>query len=171
VVVVQEVDAFLIKQSVDTLPGVGWSLTEKLKSLGISNVAELRSFEKSRLQAELGPRTALDVWEYAWGIDHRNVRGFCLLVLPTALGKGAMLLGADPEKGFFPFCCGHLHGHHGQFYGSSFAAYQMARKINSCRPIHTSYTFRQREASSNISCQTRTGIDDGLHFVGSCQIV
>ena len=71
---VQEVDSFLLRQSVDALPGVGWSAQEKLEALGVRTVADLRSFDKARLQAELGPRTAEDMWQYAWGKDDRQVR-------------------------------------------------------------------------------------------------
>lgn len=76
---VQEVDGFLLCQSVDALPGVGWSAQEKLQGLGVKTVADLRSFDKTRLQAELGPRTAEDMWQYAWGKDLRQVRpaSFC----------------------------------------------------------------------------------------------
>jgi DNA repair protein REV1 len=72
-VTVQEVDRFLMQQRVDALPGVGWSVREKLEGLGIMNVAQLRSFDRSRLQAELGLRTAADIWDFAWGKDCRKV--------------------------------------------------------------------------------------------------
>jgi len=91
----QEVDSFLLHQSIDALPGVGWSAREKLVTLGIKTIADLRSFDKTRLQAELGPRTAEDMWQYAWGKDDRQVRvwtgtavvrrgGFLLLVVHRA---------------------------------------------------------------------------------------
>jgi nucleotidyltransferase/DNA polymerase involved in DNA repair len=71
---VQEVDAFLVEQPVDALPGVGWAGREKLMSLGITTVAQLRVFDEALLADELGAKSAEDLRRFAWGCDDRQVR-------------------------------------------------------------------------------------------------
>jgi DNA repair protein REV1 len=52
-----QADEELLKLEVGELPGVGWSLCEKLKGLGVNSVAEVRQTRRDILQRELGTKT------------------------------------------------------------------------------------------------------------------
>ena len=52
-----QVDEELLKLEVGDLPGVGYSLREKLASMGITRVADVRQFRRDVLQRELGTKT------------------------------------------------------------------------------------------------------------------
>ena len=60
-----QVDEELLKLEVSDLPGVGYSLCEKLASMGITRVADVRGFRRDVLQRELGTKTGNLV--RAWG--------------------------------------------------------------------------------------------------------
>lgn len=76
---VQDVDAFLVHLPVGDLPGVGWSLQQRLGDLGIDSVAQLRVFPRETLQEAVGATTAGTIISNAWGTDDRKVRSpLCL---------------------------------------------------------------------------------------------
>ena len=52
-----QADQFLLSMAVDELPGVGWSMAQKLQELSIKTVADVRASRKERLQRELGNKT------------------------------------------------------------------------------------------------------------------
>ncbi|EIE26541.1 DNA/RNA polymerase, partial [Coccomyxa subellipsoidea C-169] len=64
---------FLINSVQVDLPGVGWSMREKLKALGITSVADVRNSRLTMLQHELGTKSGTLVWDYAHGRDDRVV--------------------------------------------------------------------------------------------------
>ena len=68
----EDVDTFLLPLTIDRLPGVGKVTGEKLKSLGVQNVADLRTLELSVLEAHFG-RYGLRLHELARGIDNNPV--------------------------------------------------------------------------------------------------
>ncbi|MCO5551215.1 hypothetical protein L7F22_004714 [Adiantum nelumboides] len=67
------VEGFLSGLSVEDLPGVGWSLQERLHSKGIYSCKQLRAVSKETLQHDYGVKTGDMLWCYARGIDNRQV--------------------------------------------------------------------------------------------------
>ena len=65
---------FPASQKVDDLPGVGWSLGQKLQTLGAETCADLQKFSCQALQKEFGPKTGLLLYQYCRGIDDRNLK-------------------------------------------------------------------------------------------------
>lgn len=70
----EETDTFLSQQPVRDLPGVGYSLSGKLREMEVETCSDLKSFSQSRLQSEFGPKTGLMLFQYARGIDHRSLK-------------------------------------------------------------------------------------------------
>src|SRR5262250_3474888 len=68
----EEVDAFLLPLPVGRVPGVGKVTEEKLKSLGVQTIGELRSFELAVLEKRFG-RYGVRLYELARGIDESRV--------------------------------------------------------------------------------------------------
>lgn len=52
-----QADEELLKLAAEDLPGVGWSMREKLKALGITTVADVRNSRLTTLQHELGTKS------------------------------------------------------------------------------------------------------------------
>ena len=67
-----EADSFLIPLPVGRVPGVGKVTEEKLKSLGVQTIGDLRSFDLSTLEKRFG-RFGLRLHELARGIDNGPV--------------------------------------------------------------------------------------------------
>ena len=65
---------FSASQKVDDLPGVGWSLGQKLQTLGAETCADLQKFSCQALQKEFGPKTGILLYQYCRGIDDRNLK-------------------------------------------------------------------------------------------------
>jgi DNA polymerase IV len=68
----EEVDSFLSPLRVARLPGVGKVTEEKLKSLAVETIADLREVELLKLEAHFG-RYGLRLYELARGIDESPV--------------------------------------------------------------------------------------------------
>jgi len=68
----EEIDSFLLLLPVNRLPGVGKVTEEKLKSLGVRTMAELRDKELSALEREFG-RYGVRLYELARGVDESEV--------------------------------------------------------------------------------------------------
>jgi len=68
----QEVDAFLAPLPVSRLPGVGKVTEEKLRTLAVQTIAELRAVDPSTLESHFG-RYGVRLYELARGIDHSEV--------------------------------------------------------------------------------------------------
>ncbi|CAM6091007.1 unnamed protein product [Calypogeia fissa] len=69
-----EVKEFMVTLPVEELPGVGWTLREKLHGNGLYNCADLQSLSKDALQQAYGAKTGVMLWSYAQGIDQREVQ-------------------------------------------------------------------------------------------------
>lgn len=73
----KDVETFLSSVSVRDLPGVGYSLVEKLcKELGSDKepqLQDLQKFPKERLKNIFGPKTGDKLYEYSRGIDHTSI--------------------------------------------------------------------------------------------------
>ena len=68
----EEIDAFLVPLAVGRLPGVGRVTEEKLTTLGVKTIADLRTLERLRLEEEFG-RYGVRLYELARGIDENAV--------------------------------------------------------------------------------------------------
>jgi DNA polymerase IV len=68
----EEIDAFLLPLPVERLPGVGQVTGEKLASLNVKTVADLRKLELSELEEHLG-KYGVRLYELARGIDENPV--------------------------------------------------------------------------------------------------
>ena len=55
------------------LPGVAWSIGNKLEEIGIKLVKDIRATTKERLISTLGPKTGEKLWDYARGVDRVEV--------------------------------------------------------------------------------------------------
>eukprot|EP00803_Ostreobium_quekettii_P007207 evm.model.scf_1084.2 EVM.evm.TU.scf_1084.2 scf_1084:6744-14924(+) len=64
---------FLAGKSVSDIPGVGWSLQKRLAAMGVEEICQVWSLSKPVLQQKLGQKTGSMVWDYAHGIDPREV--------------------------------------------------------------------------------------------------
>jgi DNA polymerase-4 len=68
----EEIDAFLLSLAVERLPGVGKVTGEKLASLGVKTVLDLRKLALSELEEQLG-KYGVRLYELARGIDENLV--------------------------------------------------------------------------------------------------
>ena len=64
--------ALIAAEPVSTLPGVGAKLSAKLRGIGITTCAELRSAPPSRLAAGVGAKVAATLGSFAGGADTRE---------------------------------------------------------------------------------------------------
>ena len=69
----EEVLNFLGELVVTDLPGVAWSISNKLEEIGIKYVKDIRACSKERLVNALGPKTGEKIWDYSRGIDKQEV--------------------------------------------------------------------------------------------------
>ena len=67
-----EVDSFLISMPVGRVPGVGKVTEEKLQSLGVQTIGDLRRFELATLERRFG-RYGVRLYELARGVDESVV--------------------------------------------------------------------------------------------------
>ncbi|XP_078431133.1 DNA-directed DNA polymerase [Wolffia australiana] len=70
----EKVEDYMKELPVDALPGIGYTLNEKLESHNIQTCSQLRQIPKEVLQKELGKKIGEMLWNYCRGIDHRMVR-------------------------------------------------------------------------------------------------
>jgi DNA polymerase IV len=68
----QEADSFLLPLPINRVPGVGRVTEEKLKSLAVETIADLRRFELPTLEKRFG-RYGVRLYELARGIDRSEV--------------------------------------------------------------------------------------------------
>jgi DNA repair protein REV1 len=69
----EEVLDFIGKLEVTDLPGVAHSIGGKLEEIGIKLVQDIRDVSREKLISTLGPKTGEKLWEYARGIDKKEV--------------------------------------------------------------------------------------------------
>ena len=64
---------FVGELTVTDLPGVAYSIGNKLEEIGIKYVKDIRSLTKERLINALGPKTGEKIWDYSRGIDRVEI--------------------------------------------------------------------------------------------------
>ncbi|KIW62888.1 hypothetical protein PV04_09780 [Phialophora macrospora] len=64
---------FIGELMVTDLPGVAWSIGNKLEEIGVKFVKDIRLLTKEKLVNTLGPKTGEKIWEYSRGIDKQAV--------------------------------------------------------------------------------------------------
>ncbi|EXJ53829.1 DNA repair protein REV1 [Cladophialophora yegresii CBS 114405] len=64
---------FIGELTVTDLPGVAWSIGNKLEEIGVKFVKDIRVLTKEKLINTLGPKTGEKIWEYSRGIDKQAV--------------------------------------------------------------------------------------------------
>ncbi|CEN61950.1 Putative Deoxycytidyl transferase (Eurofung) [Aspergillus calidoustus] len=64
---------FIAELPVQSLPGVGYSLSSKMEELGVKLVKDIRELSREKLTSALGPKTGIKLWDYARGIDRTEV--------------------------------------------------------------------------------------------------
>jgi DNA repair protein REV1 len=69
----EEALEFMGPLEVTDLPGVAHSIAGKLEEIGIKLVKDIREVSKEKLISTLGPKTGEKLWEYARGIDKKEV--------------------------------------------------------------------------------------------------
>lgn len=69
----EDVLDFIGELTVTDLPGVAWSIGNKLEEIGIKLVKDIRACTKERLINALGPKTGEKLWDYSRGIDRQEV--------------------------------------------------------------------------------------------------
>jgi DNA repair protein REV1 len=69
----EEILDFIGKLEVQDLPGVAYNIGGKLEDLGIKLIKDVREVSKEKLINTLGPKTGEKIWEYARGIDRKEV--------------------------------------------------------------------------------------------------
>lgn len=69
----EEVLEFIGELTVTDLPGVAWSIGNKLEEIGIKFVKDIRACTRERLINTLGPKKGEKIWDYSRGIDRQEV--------------------------------------------------------------------------------------------------
>ncbi|GAA6021100.1 hypothetical protein JCM10207_003363 [Rhodosporidiobolus poonsookiae] len=69
----EDVSDFLAPLAVDSLPGIGWSLRDKLDEIGVKTVGDLLGKNKFTLTQAIGPKNAETFAAFAKGIDAREL--------------------------------------------------------------------------------------------------
>ncbi|XP_076016657.1 DNA repair protein REV1 [Genypterus blacodes] len=70
----EEVDDFIRDLSVNSLPGVGHVMSNKLAGMGVRSCGDLLQVSLSQLQKKFGPRTGQTLFRFCRGLDDRPVR-------------------------------------------------------------------------------------------------
>lgn len=69
----EEVLDFIGELTVTDLPGVAYSMANKLEELGVKYVKDVRALTKERLMQFMGPKTGEKLWDYSRGFDKQEV--------------------------------------------------------------------------------------------------
>lgn len=69
----EEAMDFIGPLEVQDLPGVAWNMGGKLEEIGIKLIKDIREVSKEKLVSTMGPKTGEKLWEYARGIDRKEV--------------------------------------------------------------------------------------------------
>jgi len=64
---------FIGELTVMDLPGVAYSIGNKLEEIGVKLVKDVRALTKEKLINTLGPKTGEKIWDYSRGIDKQEV--------------------------------------------------------------------------------------------------
>ncbi|XP_034227355.1 DNA repair protein REV1 isoform X4 [Prunus dulcis] len=69
----EKVDDYLHQLPIKELPGIGYTLEEKLKKQNVQTCGQLRMISKDSLQKDFGMKTGEMLWNHSRGIDNRLV--------------------------------------------------------------------------------------------------
>ena len=101
---------FIGELQVQSLPGVAWSLGGKLEELGVKLVKDLRELSKERLINALGPKTGERLYEYARGIDRKEVGDLEIRKSVSAeVSWGVRFVTQEQVDEFMESLCGELN--------------------------------------------------------------
>ncbi|KAL4797640.1 hypothetical protein BDV19DRAFT_358432 [Aspergillus venezuelensis] len=64
---------FIGELPVQSLPGVGYSMSTKLEDLGVKIVKDIRDLSREKLSSSMGLKTGAKLWDFARGIDRTEV--------------------------------------------------------------------------------------------------
>ena len=92
------------------LPGIGYSLSNKLEELGVKLVKDARDLTKERLLSSLGPKTGMKIWEYARGMDKTEVGNEVIRKSVSAeVNWGIRFINQQQAEDFVKSLCGELN--------------------------------------------------------------
>ncbi|KAL2814498.1 hypothetical protein BJX63DRAFT_392507 [Aspergillus granulosus] len=101
---------FMAELPVQSLPGVGYSLSSKMEELGVKLVKDIRELSREKLTSALGPKTGIKLWEYARGIDHTEVGNEAIRKsVSTEVNWGIRFVTQDQADDFVRSLCEELH--------------------------------------------------------------
>ncbi|KAF7097687.1 hypothetical protein CFC21_099478 [Triticum aestivum] len=69
----EKVDDYLSTLPIKALPGIGYTVSDKLKSKEVEHCGQLRNISKDALQKDFGKKISNMLWNYCRGIDHSVV--------------------------------------------------------------------------------------------------
>jgi DNA repair protein REV1 len=64
---------FISPLEIQNLPGVAGNIGSKLEQIGVNLIKDARDVSKEKLISTLGPKTGEKIWDYARGIDRKEV--------------------------------------------------------------------------------------------------
>ncbi|KAL4997925.1 hypothetical protein BDV10DRAFT_168342 [Aspergillus recurvatus] len=101
---------FIGELPVQSLPGVGYSLSAKLEDLGVKIVKDIRDLPREKLSSSLGPKTGAKLWDYARGIDRTEVGNEITRKSVSAeVNWGIRFVTQDQAEDFMRSLCEELH--------------------------------------------------------------
>jgi DNA repair protein REV1 len=101
---------FIGNLTMQDLPGVGYSLSNKLEELGVTFVKDARDLSKEKLIGSLGPKTGMKIWEYARGIDKTEVGNEVIRKSVSAeVNWGIRFVNQDQAEDFVRSLCEELN--------------------------------------------------------------
>lgn len=71
---IDHTEEYLASLSVQDLPGVGYSTTNKLKEMNVETCGDLRALSLAKLQKDFGLKNGTMLYEYSRGIDSRELK-------------------------------------------------------------------------------------------------
>ncbi|OWF54110.1 DNA repair protein REV1-like isoform X2 [Mizuhopecten yessoensis] len=70
----EDVLDFISDQTIQNIPGVGWSMSKKLKTMNVEKCGDLQKVSLGVLQKEFGPKTGQSLYRYCRGEDDRPIK-------------------------------------------------------------------------------------------------
>lgn len=101
---------FIGELEVQNLPGVAYNIGGKLEQLGITYVKDIREVSKEKLINTLGPKTGDKMWEYARGVDRKEVGDVEIRKSVSAeVNWGVRFENQEQVDDFIGNLCGEVH--------------------------------------------------------------
>jgi DNA repair protein REV1 len=109
-IVPEEILDFIGELQVRDLPGVAYSTGGKLEEIGVRFIKDIRAVSKEKLINTLGPKTGEKIWEYARGIDHKEVGdGEVRKSVSAEISWGVRFENQEQVDEFIESLCGELN--------------------------------------------------------------